>query len=79
MFPYLFFFQTRAFLLAAGFSLAFGAMFTKTYRVHSIFRRANSGLVRSKVSAMKANFKHTQDQNCSALNCPSTLVVPSLP
>ncbi|ELU13608.1 hypothetical protein CAPTEDRAFT_204049 [Capitella teleta] len=28
----------RAFLLAAGFSLAFGAMFTKTYRVHAIFR-----------------------------------------
>ena len=42
--------QVRAFLLAAGFSLAFGAMFTKTYRVHQIFTRAHSGLVKSKVS-----------------------------
>ncbi|XP_071087833.1 gamma-aminobutyric acid type B receptor subunit 2-like [Haliotis cracherodii] len=40
---------TRAFLLAAGFSLAFGAMFAKTYRVHQIFTRANSGLVKSKL------------------------------
>ncbi|KAG6465255.1 hypothetical protein O3G_MSEX015026, partial [Manduca sexta] len=28
---------TRAWLLMAGFSLAFGAMFSKTWRVHSIF------------------------------------------
>lgn len=27
----------RAWLLMAGFSLAFGAMFSKTWRVHSIF------------------------------------------
>ena len=36
--------------MAAGFSLAFGAMFTMTYRVHQIFTRAHSGLVKSKVS-----------------------------
>ncbi|XP_041357870.1 gamma-aminobutyric acid type B receptor subunit 1-like [Gigantopelta aegis] len=41
--------STRAFLLAAGFSLSFGAMFAKTYRVHQIFTRANSGLVKSKL------------------------------
>ncbi|XP_036364248.1 uncharacterized protein LOC115218300 [Octopus sinensis] len=40
---------TRAFLFAAGFSLAFGAMFSKTYRVHQIFTRAHSGVIRSKL------------------------------
>ncbi|XP_074651672.1 uncharacterized protein LOC141906324 [Tubulanus polymorphus] len=39
----------RAFLFAAGFSLSFGAMFTKTYRVHQICSRAHSGLVKSKL------------------------------
>ncbi|KAK0064730.1 gamma-aminobutyric acid type B receptor subunit 2, partial [Biomphalaria pfeifferi] len=39
----------RAFLLAAGFSLAFGAMFAKTFRVHQIFIRAHHGLVKSKL------------------------------
>ncbi|CAD5120252.1 DgyrCDS8822 [Dimorphilus gyrociliatus] len=41
--------SSRAFLLAAGFSAAFGAMFTKTYRVHEIFTRAHSGIIRSKL------------------------------
>ncbi|WAQ99650.1 GABR2-like protein, partial [Mya arenaria] len=40
---------TRAFLFSSGFSLAFGAMFTKTYRVHQIFTRANRGLIKSKL------------------------------
>ncbi|XP_050425730.1 gamma-aminobutyric acid type B receptor subunit 2 [Adelges cooleyi] len=35
MFPYIC--AARAWLLMAGFSLAFGAMFSKTWRVHSIF------------------------------------------
>nr|XP_045622082.1 gamma-aminobutyric acid type B receptor subunit 2-like [Procambarus clarkii] len=40
----------RAYLLSAGFSLAFGSMFTKTYRVHQIFTRSNSaGVVRNKL------------------------------
>lgn len=34
-FPYIC--TIRAWLLMAGFSLAFGAMFSKTWRVHSIF------------------------------------------
>lgn len=34
-FPYIC--TARAWLLMAGFSLAFGAMFSKTWRVHSIF------------------------------------------
>ncbi|XP_071522350.1 uncharacterized protein [Panulirus ornatus] len=43
----------RAYLLSAGFSLAFGSMFTKTYRVHQIFTRSNSaGVVRNKVSVV---------------------------
>ncbi|XP_067625917.1 gamma-aminobutyric acid type B receptor subunit 2 isoform X2 [Eurosta solidaginis] len=32
----------RVYLLCAGFSLAFGSMFAKTYRVHRIFTRAGS-------------------------------------
>jgi len=38
------------YLLSAGFSLAFGSMFTKTYRVHRIFTRSRSGVVKNKVS-----------------------------
>lgn len=34
-FPYIC--AVRAWLLMAGFTLAFGAMFSKTWRVHSIF------------------------------------------
>lgn len=43
-------FQARAYLLSAGFSLAFGSMFTKTYRVHRIFTRSRSGVVKNKES-----------------------------
>ncbi|XP_052282516.1 gamma-aminobutyric acid type B receptor subunit 2-like isoform X2 [Dreissena polymorpha] len=39
----------RAFLFSSGFSMSFGAMFTKTYRVHQIFTRANRGLIKSKL------------------------------
>ncbi|GAB6027300.1 Metabotropic GABA-B receptor subtype 3A [Chamberlinius hualienensis] len=41
--------MSRALLLSAGFSLAFGAMFTKTYRVHQIFIRASSGVIKRKL------------------------------
>ncbi|PNF38412.1 hypothetical protein B7P43_G07251 [Cryptotermes secundus] len=39
----------RVYLLSAGFSLAFGSMFTKTYRVHRIFTRSHSGVVKNKL------------------------------
>ncbi|XP_015184739.1 PREDICTED: gamma-aminobutyric acid type B receptor subunit 2 isoform X7 [Polistes dominula] len=39
----------RVLLLSAGFSLAFGSMFTKTYRVHRIFTRSRSGVVKNKL------------------------------
>ncbi|KAJ9598422.1 hypothetical protein L9F63_010897, partial [Diploptera punctata] len=39
----------RVYLLSAGFSLAFGSMFTKTYRVHHIFTRSHSGVVKNKL------------------------------
>lgn len=42
-------FQARVYLLSAGFSLAFGSMFTKTYRVHHIFTRSRSGVVKNKL------------------------------
>ena len=32
-----FLFKVRVYLLSSGFSLAFGSMFAKTYRVHRIF------------------------------------------
>ncbi|XP_054709345.1 gamma-aminobutyric acid type B receptor subunit 2-like [Uloborus diversus] len=41
--------SARAFLLSGGFSLAFGCMFIKTYRVYYIFIRANTGIVKSKL------------------------------
>lgn len=37
LFIVLFGFQVRVYLLSSGFSLAFGSMFAKTYRVHRIF------------------------------------------
>lgn len=42
-------YQIRAYLLSTGFSLAFGAMFAKTYRVHRIFTRSCAGVVKNKV------------------------------
>ncbi|CAG7672082.1 unnamed protein product [Allacma fusca] len=39
----------RAYLLSTGFSLAFGAMFAKTYRVHRIFTRSCLGVVKNKL------------------------------
>lgn len=36
-------------MLSSGFSLAFGSMFAKTYRVHKIFTRSCTGIVRNKV------------------------------
>jgi gamma-aminobutyric acid type B receptor len=48
MFPYIC--AARAWLLMAGFSLAFGAMFSKTWRVHSIFTDIT---INKKVSLLK--------------------------
>jgi len=45
--------QARVYLLSAGFSLAFGSMFTKTYRVHRIFTRSRSGVVKNKVGDIR--------------------------
>ncbi|XP_055386292.1 uncharacterized protein LOC129615216 [Condylostylus longicornis] len=39
----------RVYLLSAGFSLAFGSMFAKTYRVHRIFTRSGSGVCKDKM------------------------------
>ncbi|XP_025992091.2 uncharacterized protein LOC105207541 isoform X2 [Solenopsis invicta] len=41
--------KARVYLLSAGFSLAFGSMFTKTYRVHRLFTRSRSGVVKNKL------------------------------
>lgn len=35
--------QARVYLLSSGFSLAFGSMFAKTYRVHRIFTLTGGG------------------------------------
>ncbi|GAB0099335.1 gamma-aminobutyric acid type B receptor subunit 2 [Sergentomyia squamirostris] len=39
----------RVYLLSAGFSLAFGSMFAKTYRVHRIFTRSGSSVCKDKM------------------------------
>lgn len=57
MFPYIC--AARAWLLMAGFSLAFGAMFSKTWRVHSIFTDIT---INKKVSSVKL-FDVTQTKN----------------
>jgi len=50
--------QARTSVLSIGFSLSFGAMFSKTWRVHKIFTAAKTlkKMVRSdEISAQKAN------------------------
>ncbi|XP_028030804.1 gamma-aminobutyric acid type B receptor subunit 2 [Bombyx mandarina] len=39
----------RVYILSAGFSLAFGSMFAKTYRVHRIFVSNRSGVCKTKL------------------------------
>ncbi|GAU97950.1 hypothetical protein RvY_09165-3 [Ramazzottius varieornatus] len=41
--------QIRIFLLSSGFSVAFGSLFLKTFRVHRIFRRASRGVIKSRL------------------------------
>jgi gamma-aminobutyric acid type B receptor len=42
-------FQARVYLLSAGFSLAFGSMFAKTYRVHRIFTHSGGSICKDKM------------------------------
>ncbi|XP_043240251.1 gamma-aminobutyric acid type B receptor subunit 2-like [Amphibalanus amphitrite] len=39
----------RVYLFSTGFSLAFGAMFTKTFRVHQIFIGSRTGVIKNKM------------------------------
>lgn len=41
--------KARVYLLSSGFSLAFGSMFAKTYRVHRIFTRSGSSVCKDKM------------------------------
>lgn len=41
--------QARVYLLSSGFSLAFGSMFAKTYRVHRIFTHSGGGVCKDKM------------------------------
>lgn len=41
-------FQIRVYFLSAGFSLAFGSMFAKTYRVNKIFTYNGTSVVKDK-------------------------------
>lgn len=62
-------FQIRAYLLSMAFSLAFGAMFAKTYRVYRIFTRSCIGVVKNKVikqleiQVLNALLKHVYPHN----------------
>lgn len=40
----------KVYFFAAGFSLAFGSIFAKTYRIHNIFIRSQGGFVKKKVT-----------------------------
>lgn len=42
-------FQVRVYLLSAGFSLAFGSMFAKTYRISKIFTCSSAAVVKDKL------------------------------
>lgn len=42
-------YKARVYLLSAGFSLTFGSMFAKTYRVHRIFTNSWAGICRDKM------------------------------
>ena len=55
---YLIFFQARAWLLNIGFSLAFGAMFIKTWRVYKIYTN-----IRMQVGVSVSNFKIARKKN----------------
>lgn len=46
---YFFLYQARVYLLSSGFSLAFGSMFAKTYRVHRIFTRSGGSVCKDKM------------------------------
>ena len=37
-------FQIRVWALVAGYSFAFGSMFSKTWRIHMLFTEKNSGI-----------------------------------
>lgn len=39
----------RVYLLSAGFSLAFGSMFAKTYRINKIFTLSSAAVVKDKL------------------------------
>ncbi|OQV20137.1 Gamma-aminobutyric acid type B receptor subunit 2 [Hypsibius exemplaris] len=39
----------RIFFFSTGFSVAFGSLFLKTFRVHQIFRKASRGVIKSKL------------------------------
>ncbi|KAG8242241.1 hypothetical protein J6590_070076 [Homalodisca vitripennis] len=56
----------RVYLLSAGFSLAFGSMFTKTYRVHRIFTRSASGVVKNKKTGFSGHLPSFSDTKKSA-------------
>jgi len=42
----------KVYLFAGGFSLAFGSIFAKTYRIHKIFIGSRGGFVKKKVGTM---------------------------
>lgn len=48
-FLFCYIFQARVYLLSSGFSLAFGSMFAKTYRVHRIFTRSGISVCKDKM------------------------------
>ena len=69
-FPYVC--TARAWTLMAGFSLAFGAMFSKTWRVHSIFTDIK---LNKKVILLQGKNLGRYDQNSTIINSIDTIII----
>lgn len=73
-------FKARAWIMSIGFTLAFGAMFTKTWRVHAIFKSITPKKKVSSLPVGSLNPDSISDQN-KALFVPDlfqTLPIKSL-
>jgi hypothetical protein len=72
-FPYIC--TARAWLLMAGFSLAFGSMFSKTWRVHSIFTDVKLNKKVRDPTRFSQLFTNEKPSSCSSTRAYVTLCV----
>ena len=58
----------KAWVLMAGFTLSFGSMFSKTWRVHSIFTNVQLNKKVNKLNIQDAQFFETDESENSLLS-----------